>query len=139
MVIALAIGGCGGSDKKDAEEPVVTDDDEPAQPVEQDDDDVLTQEQIDAIESFLARQEKHMARCWGDALEAKEVPASDAGKIALRFVIQPNGSISDLEIAEVSHKSKTLESCVLDKARHWKMPHVNSPTEYSRSYGFQRL
>lgn len=136
LLAAFAIGACGGSDKKDAEEPVMADDDEPAVdpgPTS------VPQAKLDEVQRYLDRQRKFIARCWGDALEADEVPGSDDGSITLKFVVQPSGKVADLEVTQISHKSQVLESCVREKAARWQMTTLEKSLPYSFTFGFQRL
>lgn len=134
MMVASA-AGCGGSDKQEAEEPVVGGDTEPADTGPT----AVPQAELDEVQRFLDRQRKFVARCWGDALEAEEVPGSDDGSITLKFVVQPSGAVSNVEITAVSHKSQVLESCVLEKAGRWAMPRISKSLPYSFTFGFQRL
>lgn len=136
LVLSAAIGfGCGGGDKP-VEKPAVTDD----EPVEEEKDDyMVSQEALDTINAFLERQRKFVARCWVDAIEAKEVPDEDAGKITIDFTIATDGTVGGVKVTDASHRSKTLERCVIDKTANWKITSLEEPLAYSYTFGFQRL
>ncbi len=139
IVPALAAAGataCGGGQKK-VEEPAAGNDDDSAQ--EQPEEYMVSQEKLDAVQRYMERQRNFIAYCWGDALEAGEVKAGQSGHITLSFQVQTDGTVGHIEIAEEDPKSKTLESCVLEKAKRWKITSLEKPLDYSYTFGFSNL
>jgi hypothetical protein len=135
LAATLSSAGCGGSGKQDAEEPVFEDEAEP----EDTGPTSVPQAELDEVQRYLDRQRKIMARCWGDALEADEVPGADDGSVTLKFVVQASGSVANIEITAQTHKSAVLEGCIMEKAQRWKMPAISKALPYSFTFGFQRL
>jgi len=139
IILTLAVWAmaCGGGEKK-VEEPVAGDDDGAAQH-EQSQEYIVPQEKLDAVQRYMDRQRNFIAYCWGDALEAGEVETGQSGHITLSFQVQTDGTVGNIKISEEEPKSKTLESCVLEKARRWKITTLEKPLDYSYTFGFSNL
>jgi TonB family protein len=45
-----------------------------------------------------------------------------AGKLAVRFTIEPTGRVSDLEIAESTLGNPSVERCVVSRIQRWRFP-----------------
>lgn len=138
IILALGVGAtaCGGGQKK-VEEPVAGDDDGAAQ--EQPEEYIVPQEKLDAVQRYMERQRNFIAYCWGDALEAGEVKQGQSGHITLSFQVQTDGTVDGIKITEEDPKSKTLENCVLGKAKRWKITTLEKPLDYSYTFGFSNL
>ncbi len=139
IILALGVGAtaCGGGHKK-VEEPVAGDDDGAGQQ-DQPEEYIVPQEKLDAVQRYMDRQRNFVAYCWGDALEAGEVKSGQSGHMTLSFQVQTDGTVGNIKITEEEPKSKTLERCVLEKAKRWKITTLEKPLDYSFTFGFSNL
>lgn len=58
-----------------------------------------------------------------DCYEAQLTTNKDlAGKVMVRFVINPNGKVTESAIEESSLKNTKVETCIADAIRNWEFP-----------------
>lgn len=135
--LAVALGGCGGADKNEPEQPVADSDYEPEP--ESKGDELMPQQKLDEVQAFFDRKARSVSRCWGEAIDAGEVKASSRGMVAVWLTIKPDGSPSDVRVTDSSPKSDTLVACVLDKVKGWKMPTLPRDMEFAYQFAFEEL
>lgn len=73
----------------------------------------------DQIIAVINRHRGEITYCYEQAL--KQDP-SVRGKVAIKFVINPNGRVARANIAESSANHSRLESCMVARLRTWQFP-----------------
>ncbi len=73
----------------------------------------------EVIGKVIGKNARQVLACY----EAELTRTPDlAGKLSVRFTIEPNGRVSDLEITESTMKNPAIERCVSSRIRRWRFP-----------------
>ncbi|NOJ82446.1 TonB family protein [Myxococcus xanthus] len=73
----------------------------------------------DVIAKVIRRHQGEIKYCYESELNKDP---SLAGKVAVAFVIDPTGAVSDASVAETTLNSAAAERCMLSRIRRWKFP-----------------
>ncbi|HEX4620319.1 MAG TPA: TonB family protein, partial [Myxococcaceae bacterium] len=73
----------------------------------------------DVIAKVIKRHENEIKFCYEQ--ELNKTPNLN-GKVAVQWVIDPTGSVSDANVTETSLSNNNAESCMLARIRRWKFP-----------------
>jgi TonB family protein len=73
----------------------------------------------DVIAKVIKRHENEIKFCYEQ--ELNKTPNLN-GKVAVQWVIDPAGSVSDANVTETSLSNNNTESCMLARIRRWKFP-----------------
>jgi TonB family protein len=71
------------------------------------------------IAKVIKRHENEIKYCYEQ--ELNKTP-NLSGKVAVQFVIDPTGAVSEGNVTETSLNNTTTESCMLSRIRRWKFP-----------------
>lgn len=134
LLAALAIG-CGGGDKKAAEEPAPA----PAQPAEPGEDTLIPPEKFDAIQTFFERKRRVVSRCFSEAVDSGELGKNAKGFVTVQMIITEDGTLSDMSVAESSLESDSLHRCIIEYLTKWTVTTLPKPLDYTYTFSFQTL
>lgn len=73
----------------------------------------------DVIAKVIRRHQGEIKYCYESELNKDP---SLAGKVAVAFVIDPTGAVSDASVAETTLNNAAAERCMLSRIRRWKFP-----------------
>ncbi len=73
----------------------------------------------DVIAKVIKRHQNEIKFCYEQELQ--KIPDL-AGKVAVQWVIDPAGSVSDASVTESSLGNSNAENCILSRIRRWKFP-----------------
>ncbi|WP_141593855.1 TonB family protein [Myxococcus sp. AB056] len=73
----------------------------------------------DVIAKVIRRHQGEIKYCYESELNKDP---SLAGKVAVSFVIDPTGAVSDASISETTLNNAAAERCMLSRIRRWKFP-----------------
>jgi TonB family protein len=73
----------------------------------------------DIIAKIIRRHHNEIKYCYEQELQKDR---SLAGKVAVQFVIDPAGSVSDASVNETTLANSVTESCMIQRIRRWKFP-----------------
>lgn len=76
----------------------------------------LSKEEIARV---VRRHQSEIRYCYETELQKNP---SLRGKVAVQFVIDPVGGVSEANVAESTMNNETAERCILGKIRNWKFP-----------------
>ncbi|WP_426751853.1 TonB family protein [Myxococcus sp. Y35] len=73
----------------------------------------------DVIAKVIRRHQGEIKYCYESELNKDP---SLAGKVAVAFVIDPTGAVSDASVSETTLNNAAAERCMLSRIRRWKFP-----------------
>jgi TonB family protein len=73
----------------------------------------------DVIAKIIRRHHNEIKYCYEQELQKDR---NLAGKVAVQFVIDPAGSVSDASVNETTLANTVTESCMISRIRRWKFP-----------------
>lgn len=73
----------------------------------------------DVIAKVIRRHQGEIKYCYESELNKDP---SLAGKVAVSFVIDPTGAVSDASVSETTLNNAAAERCMLSRIRRWKFP-----------------
>lgn len=87
----------------------------------------------DQVQAVVERNQGQMVYCYEKAMQSKP---NLKGRVAVRFVVSPSGSVSVANIAQSSVNSSQIESCILSKMRAWRFPRPKGNVAVNVVYPF---
>lgn len=138
LVAVLVAVGCGGKNKKDAEEGGATIDTQATtgDPTDRSGS-MVPPETMDEIASLLQRKQMIISRCLSTAVEAGEAPKGARGKVTLAIAIAPSGKAEKVEVIKSTIESKTVQGCVKRHVEEITFPTVPKVYETSHTYAME--
>lgn len=91
----------------------------------------LDQDQIIAV---INRNKGQITYCYEQGLRAQP---TIGGRVAVSFIIGPNGKISKANVAESSLGSRTVESCMIARMKTWQFPRPVGAVNVDVLYPFE--
>jgi hypothetical protein len=73
----------------------------------------------DVIAKIIRRHHNEIKYCYEQELQKDR---SLAGKVAVQFVIDPAGAVSDAAVSETTLANASTESCMISRIRRWRFP-----------------
>ena len=135
MVLVIAALGCGGGKKENT---TPTDDgDGGGGGGGGGGDAMVPPEKMDEIQVRLDRKRPVAARCLSDAVTHGKAPKNSRGKIALAFVVSPEGKAKDVKITNSSLDNDEVEQCVVSKVYEISFPELPRPLEWSYTFSIE--
>lgn len=139
VLVVLAAAACGAKSRNDVEEgggatidPTATSGDTTdrsggmADPVK-----------MDEVNQLLARKRMIVSRCLSQAVESGAAPKNTRGKITLAIRIDPDGSVSSVEVVTSSISSVEVQGCVKRKVEEIRFPTFPKPFDTSYTYAME--
>ena len=136
MVLLITALGCGGGGKKDTSEPVGNGDDG-GNGGGGDEGAMVPPEKMDEIQVRLDRKRPSAARCLSDAVMQGKAPKNSKGKVALSFVVGPDGKAKDVKVTKTSINNDEVEQCVMAKVYEIAFPELPRPLEWSYIFALE--
>jgi TonB family protein len=87
----------------------------------------------DQIEAVIRRNLGQVAYCYEKGLQKEP---SLSGRVAVKFVINPSGSVKNAKIFSSSLDSRNVESCIVSKLRSWRFPQPVGNVSVNVTYPF---
>jgi TonB family protein len=90
----------------------------------------------DQIIAVINRNKGQIVYCYEQGLQAQP---SIGGRVAVDFVIGPNGRITTAKVAQSSLGSRTVESCMIAKMKSWQFPKPVGKVNVDVLYPFELM
>jgi len=87
----------------------------------------------DEINAVIQRHLGQVRFCYEQGLQSEP---DLAGRVAIKFVIGSRGHVNVANIANSSLRSRTVESCLVNKLKGWKFPEPRGGVDVKVSYPF---
>jgi len=87
----------------------------------------------DQINAVIRRHLGQVTNCYEGGLQSKP---NLSGRVAVKFVISPQGNVSIANVAHTSLESQKVESCIVAKLRGWKFPKPKGNVAVNVTYPF---
>ncbi|MEK6556389.1 MAG: AgmX/PglI C-terminal domain-containing protein, partial [Bdellovibrionota bacterium] len=87
----------------------------------------------DQVQAVVERNQGQMIYCYEKAIQSQP---NLKGRVAVKFIVSPSGSVSVANIAQSSVNSSKIESCILSKLRAWKFPRPKGNVAVNVVYPF---
>jgi TonB family protein len=139
VVMAVALGACGGSDKKQVASPaddgaVAVDDDGGSDSV------LIPEEKFDEINNVFDRKTSMISRCFVAGVDAGQVDKGQKGFVTVDVTVNTSGKPEKVRIIKTSFKSQALNDCVTDMVKGWVFTDsLPKPVETSHTYVLDRF
>lgn len=88
----------------------------------------------DQIIAVINRHQGQIVYCYERGLQ---VSPQIGGRVAVDFVIGPNGKMTTAKVAQSSLGSRMVENCMLEKMRTWQFPHPVGKVNVDVLYPFE--
>jgi hypothetical protein len=98
---------------------------------------MIPPEIMDGITETLDRKRTIVARCLGDAIEAGSAAKNAHGKVALEFVVTPEGKAKQVKVVRSTVKSEAVEACVAEKVGQMTFPKPPKDLDWSYTYALE--
>ena len=90
----------------------------------------------DQIIAVINRNRGQIVYCYEKGLQAQP---NIGGRVAVSFVIGPNGRIHTANVAQSSVNSRSVENCIVDRMRTWQFPHPVGRVNVDVLYPFELM
>lgn len=90
----------------------------------------------DQIIAVINRNRGQIVYCYEKGLQAEP---TIGGRVAVSFVIGPNGRIHTANVAESSVNSRTVENCIVSRMKTWQFPHPVGRVNVDVLYPFELM
>ncbi|MEK2688727.1 AgmX/PglI C-terminal domain-containing protein [Bdellovibrio sp. GT3] len=91
---------------------------------------------LDQIIAVINRNKGQILYCYEKGLQAQ--PAI-GGRVAVDFVIGPNGRISTARVSQTSLNSRLVEDCMIAKMKNWQFPKPVGKVNVDVNYPFELM
>ncbi len=88
----------------------------------------------DQIAAVINRNRGQIVYCYEQGLQGSP---ELSGRVAIDFVIAPNGRISTAKVAQTSLRSKSVEACMIAKMKNWQFPRPVGKVNVDVLYPFE--
>jgi len=136
-VMLVGMFACGGSGKKQVNEPTGDDTSTGDDDSGSSGDVMVPPEKMDEINTRLDRRRNAVARCLTDAQIAGNAPKVAHGKMTVEFVVSPAGKAENIKIAKTTMDIQVVQDCVIQKVGETAFPELPKALEWSYTFSFQ--
>jgi TonB family protein len=90
----------------------------------------------EVVTAEIDRNMKNLTACYDDELKAKPTLS---GTITTSFVVEPNGKVSNVKVAESTLKDQSVEMCVVEIYGKMQFPKADQKTEVTFPLTFNNV
>jgi hypothetical protein len=136
---AITALGCGGKQQGDRPYVAPWEPDETVGGELPEEGAVADTQRLEEIRRAFDRRSRLVGRCFSEAVDAGEIPASASGTVTVELVITPAGKATKVRVTQASLKSDTLHRCVVQSVERMSLPNLSRDMDYSYRFGFEWL